>query len=125
MEKNKIKIGTGSTDQFFTRIRKHAAALDRGEILLPEITITFEDPRDLLRVLSSERVRLLQQAKTGVVPISTLASGLKRDVRSVSRDVAMLEKAGLLRTEYGLNPGHGKYKIVAPVARIYNFAISL
>ena len=90
-----------------------------------EITIAFEDPMELLNILTSERVRLLRRAKAGSLPISDLASGLSRDVRAVSRDVVLLEKAGLLRTSYRANPGHGKLKIVEPVAREYTLTARL
>jgi predicted transcriptional regulator len=75
-------------------------------------------------VLTSERVRLLRRTKAGST-ISDLASGLKRDVRAVSRDVVLLEKAGLLRTSYRANPRHGRLKIVEPVAREYKLTASL
>jgi len=67
----------------------------------------------------------LGKAKAGAVPISDLASRLKRDVRAVSRDVVRLEKAGLLRTSYRVNPGHGRYKVVEPVAKEYNLVASI
>jgi predicted transcriptional regulator len=80
---------------------------------------------ELLNILTSERVRLLRRAKAGSLPISDLASGLSRDVRAVSRDVVLLERAGLLRTSYRANPGHGKLKIVEPVAREYRLTARL
>lgn len=125
MKKGKVNITTGSVDEFFGRMRCRAAALDRGENIPSEITITFEDPLEMLNVLTSERVRLLRKAKTGALPISDLASGLDRDIRAVSRDVVRLEKVGLLRTRYEVNPGHGRFKIVEPVAREYNLTASL
>lgn len=125
MKKDKVSITTGSVDEFFGRVRSHAASLDRGESLPAEITITFEDPLEMLNVLTSERVRLLRRAKAGALPITDLASGLDRDIRAVSRDVVRLEKAGLLRTSYRVNPGHGRCKIVEPVAREYNLTASL
>ena len=125
MKNGKITIGTGPMDEFFERVRKNAAKLDRGERIRPGITITFEDPLEMLNVLTSERVRLLGKAKAGAVPISDLASRLKRDVRAVSRDVVRLEKAGLLRTSYRVNPGHGRYKVVEPVAKEYNLVASI
>ena len=125
MSKNSVHIKTGSVDEFFGRVRAHAEKLDRGESLPAEITIAFEDPMELLNILTSQRVRLLRRAKAGSVPISDLASGLSRDVRAVSRDVVLLEKAGLLRTSYRANPGHGKLKIVEPVAREYRLTARL
>lgn len=125
MRKNSVHIKTGSADGFFGRVRAHAEKLDRGESLPAEITISFENPMELLNILTPERVRLLRQAKTGLLPISDLASGLGRDVRAVSRDVILLEKAGLLRTSYRANPGHGRRKIVEPVAREYKLTANL
>ena len=125
MKKSKVTIKTGSTDEFFHRVRGRAEKLDRGESLPAEMTISFEDPMELLSILTSERVRLLRRAKGGSLPISDLADGLKRDVRAVSRDVVVLEKAGLLRTSYRANPGHGRLKIVEALARGYKFTANL
>ena len=125
MNTSKVSIATGTAEEFFNRVRSHAAKLDRGEAIAPKISITFEDPLELLNVLTAERVRLLRRAKSGSQPIAELATGLKRDVRAVSRDVVRLEKAGLLRTSYRVNPGHGRYKVVEPVAREYNLTANL
>ncbi len=125
MKKTKVVLRTGSTEEFFDRLRERAKKLDRGEILPPGITITFEDPEDLLEVLTSERVRLLRRVKGGSQQISALATGLKRDVRAVSRDVSLLEKAGLLRTRYESNPGHGRLKVVESVAQEYKLVANL
>jgi predicted transcriptional regulator len=118
-------LKTGSTEEFFDRLRERAKKLDRGETLPPGITISFEDPMDLLKVITSERVRLLRRVKEESQQISVLALGLKRDVRAVSRDVSLLEKAGLLRTSYRSNPGHGRLKVVEPVAQEYKLIASL
>jgi predicted transcriptional regulator len=80
---------------------------------------------DLLKVITSERVRLLRHVKEESQQISVLALGLKRDVRAVSRDVSLLEKAGLLRTSYRSNPGHGRLKVVESVAQEYKLIASL
>jgi len=125
MRKSNVKIKTGSTNEFFSRLRGHAEKLDRGESLPAEITISFEDPMELLNILTAERVRLLRRTKAGSLPISDLAVGLKRDVRAVSRDVVLLERAGLLRTSYRANPGHGRLKIVEPVAQEYRLTANL
>jgi predicted transcriptional regulator len=125
MKKTKVTLTTGSTEDFFKRLRDHAKMLDRGEIIAPGITINFEDPLEMLEVLTAERVRLLRRVKAKSQHISALASGLKRDVRAVSRDVALLEKAGLLRTSYETNPGHGRIRIVTPVAQEYKLVANL
>lgn len=125
MRKTKITLRVGSTEDFFARLLEHAKKLDKGEVLPPGITITFEDPEDLLDVLTSERVRLLRRVKGESQQLSALAASLKRDVRAVSRDVSLLEQAGLLRTSYQTNPGHGRKKIVEPVAREYQLVANL
>jgi predicted transcriptional regulator len=125
MKKNKVTIKTGSAGEFFHRVRERAEKLDRGESLPTEMTISFEDPMELISILTSERVRLLRRAKGGSLPISVLADDLKRDVRAVSRDVVVLEKAGLLRTSYRANPGHGRLKIVEALARGYRLTANL
>lgn len=125
MKKNKITIATASTDDFFRRVLNNARKLDRGEEIEPGITITFEDPLEMLDILTAERVRLLKKTKSGALPITHLASQLKRDLRAVSRDVARLEKVGLLRTSYRANPGHGRFKVVEPVAREFVLTASI
>jgi predicted transcriptional regulator len=80
---------------------------------------------ELLKVITSERVRLLRRVKDESQQISALATCLGRDVRAVSRDVSFLEKAGLLRTSYQSNPGHGRLKIVESVAQEYKLVANL
>ncbi|MDE3187334.1 MAG: MarR family transcriptional regulator [Acidobacteriota bacterium] len=125
MKKTKVGVTADSAEGFFKRIRSRAAKLDKGETLPSEITISFEDPAEMLKVLTAERVRLLQRVKRQSLAMSALATGLKRDVRAVSRDVSLLEKAGLLHTSLLPNPGHGLLKVVEPVAREYKLVANL
>ena len=90
MKKNKVTITTGSVEEFFSRVRDNASKLDDRENISPTTTIMFEDPLEMLNVLTSERVRLLRTAKRGALPIASLASELDRDLRAVSRDVVRL-----------------------------------
>jgi predicted transcriptional regulator len=51
--------------------------------------------------------------------ISQLAHDLQRNRTAISRDIHLLEAAGLLTTERQTNPGHGISRIVkATAARI-------
>jgi predicted transcriptional regulator len=122
MSKNvKVRVTNDGVKGFFDRAREHARKLDRNEKLAPEMTISFENPSDIMLILSPQRVRVLEFAKKkrGATPVSALASGLKRDTRAVSRDVELLEQFGLLRTRYEANPGHGRRRIVEPCAEKY------
>jgi predicted transcriptional regulator len=124
-KKAKVRITNDGAKGFFDRAREHARKLDRGGELLPEMTISFENPSDILQILSPQRIRVLELAKKGAKPVSTLASGLKRDTRAVSRDVELLEQFGLLRTRYEANPGHGRRRIVEPRARTFQLVATL
>jgi len=120
MSKNvKVRMTNDGRKGFFGRAREHARKLDRGEKLAAEMTISFENPSDILLILSPQRIRVLEFARKGARPVSSLASGLKRDTRAVSRDVELLEQFGLLRTRYEANPGHGRRRIVEPCAEKY------
>ena len=125
MKSLKVEIKTESTERFLDRLLARAMAMDRGEMHDPGITISFADPMEMLAMLSAERVRLLNRVKEEPLHLAGLAAELKRDVRAVSRDVSLLEKAGLLRTSYKSNPGHGRLKIVEPVAQEYKLVACL
>jgi predicted transcriptional regulator len=123
-KKTKASVTADGAEGFFRRAREHARKLDRGAALAAEITVTFENVTDMLRVLSAERVRLLHAARQRT-PISHLASGLDRDIRAVSRDVDLLESFGLLRTQYESNPGHGRRRVVEPRAARYQLRATI
>jgi predicted transcriptional regulator len=78
--------------------------------------LTFEDPADLLRVLTAQRVRVLDAVRRNPAPVSELVAVLKRDRTAVRRDVRILMAFGLVKTHEETNPGHGRRKIVEPLA---------
>lgn len=120
----KVRVLAESTNKFFARVREDARKLDRGEMPKSEIVISFEDPHDMMKVLSAERVRLLRASKTAT-PVSALAGTLKRNPRAVSRDIDLLESFGLLRTRYVPNPGHGRHRIVESSAKNYQLIANI
>lgn len=122
--KPNVRVVTDGTDGFFGRAREHARKLDRSKKLQPELVIAFEDAGEMMKVLSSERLRLLSASKTATL-VSDLAGALKRNPRAVSRDVNLLESFGLLRTRYVPNPGHGRRKIVESSAKKYQLVASI
>ena len=111
-----LKVSTGTAEAFFERSLTRARKLDRGEKLAAEIRLTFEDPADLLRVLTTQRVRVLHAVLKKPAPVSDLAIVLDRDRTAVKRDVKILTSAGLLKVREEANPGHGRRKIVEPLA---------
>jgi|HubBroStandDraft_1064217.scaffolds.fasta_scaffold00355_23 predicted transcriptional regulator len=120
-----VTLTTGTVDEFFAQSRERARKLDRGERIPAEIRVVFEDPADLMQVLSAQRIRVLHAARTGPLPVSQLASELKRDRQAVMRDVRLLESFGLLKTLDTPNPGHGRRRIVAPLAAKYQLVANI
>lgn len=96
------------------------------EAKLPfEITLTFEDPSDLARVLSAQRLRVLRAVRTKHTTVFELAVRLKRDRRAVRRDVSVLESYGLLITHEESNPGHGRRRVIEPRAARYQLVATI
>ncbi len=113
-----VIVDKTGVDGFFSRAKAHARALDRGESLRSEIVIAFENPVDMMRMLTVERIRLLDSLrKDGESLIADLATKLGRDKRAVSRDVSAMREHGLVRTKYVTNAGHGKNLVVMPSAK--------
>jgi predicted transcriptional regulator len=127
MMKKTVTVATGTLEEYVQRSTERARKIDRGETVEPEISITFADPADLLRVLSLERLRVLRTIRTKKKnpTISGLAMILKRDRKAVSRDVKLLESFGLLRTRHESNPGHGVNTVVEPLAKKYHLSAIL
>jgi hypothetical protein len=64
MSKNaKVRVTNDGLKGFFGRAREHARKLDRNQKLVPEMTIAFENPSDIMLILSPQRIRVLEFAK--------------------------------------------------------------
>jgi predicted transcriptional regulator len=113
----RLVIHADGVKGYTRRALARAHQLDRNELIEPEVTITFEDPLRMTEVLTAGRLRLVKQIKNRATSITALANELKRDLKSVRRDVGKLERAGVVRTREQVNPGHGRIKIVERVAR--------
>ncbi|WP_145535770.1 MarR family transcriptional regulator [Yersinia thracica] len=113
---DKLVIKTATEDDFFKRGKKLATLADTGQTLPEEHTITFEDPLEMVRVLSAARIVLLRTVKMYPGSITALSTRLKRDRSAVTRDVAILKKAGLVTVEQKVLPGHGRMKEVKTTA---------
>ena len=104
---------------------KRARPLDKCELIASEVGIMFADPLDMLECLTRERVRVCEAARTHPMSISGLAEALGRDRKSVTQDVSKLAELGIIRLRDRVNPGHGKARIVEPVARKFELRSSL
>jgi len=87
--------------------------------------LTFEDPADLLQVLTSQRLGILRAVRRQPSPVCDLARLLNRDSSAIKRDVKVLVSFGLVKTHDEINPGHGRRKIVEPLASKYELTATI
>jgi len=113
---NKITIKTATTEDFFRHGRDIARKADAGQRLQPEKIISFDDPADLLSLLTTARLDVYRAVKERAESITGVAARLHRDRSAVKRDVDALARAGLLEVEDKVLPGHGRMKEVRLVA---------
>ena len=125
MKKTRNIIGLGTATDFFKRSRARAKKLDRGEKLQPEMRLMFENPNDLIRAVTTERIRVLLAVRRKPAAVSELAIFLNRDRSAVKRDVKILTSMGLLTFHEETNPGHGRRKIVQPLAEKYELVATI
>lgn len=120
-----VTVSSATVDAFIERSVERARKLDRGEKLPAEIAMTFENPSDLIRVLSAARVRVLRAVRAKPAPVSELAATLRRDRKAVRRDVSLLESFGLVSAREEPNPGHGRRRVIEPRAAKYRLVATI
>ncbi|OGA01630.1 MAG: hypothetical protein A3H35_15695 [Betaproteobacteria bacterium RIFCSPLOWO2_02_FULL_62_17] len=113
---SKIVIRTDDVAGFFSRAKHAARRADRGEVFDRKVTLSFEDPQRMFAVLSTGRRRLMLEVMREPRTINELSQRLHRNRSSVTKDVGLLEKMGLIVSQRQANPGHGIQKIVQSIA---------
>ncbi len=121
----RMTVSSGTVEAFVGRSIERARKMDRREELPSEIRMTFEDPADLVRVLSPERIRVLRSVRAKPAPVTELAAALGRDRKAVRRDVSLLESFKLVSAREEANPGHGRRKIIEPRAAKYQLVATI
>lgn len=108
------------------RSKEIARVLDKQADALPysKIFTSFEF-EDFLTQLTPKRFELLRIASKGRHSIADLAIASQRNASAVSRDVSKLSALGLVKVESVNNEGHGRKKIVMPVASTISINASL
>lgn len=104
-----------SVEDFFSRGKHIAKMLDKGEKVSPSRIISFEDPEDLIEFLTKTKQALLAALRKKPDSISGLANKLHRSRAAIDKDVRQLESIGILVSEYVINPGHGRRRIIKAV----------
>lgn len=112
----KTTIKVASTDEFFKRGRSIAKLADQGKRIPRERIISFEDPDDLARLITTAKLVLFREVKACPGSITDLSHRLHRDRSAVKRDIDELKRFGLVEVEEKPFPGHGRKKEVRAVA---------
>lgn len=112
----KVVIRTDDVAGFFNRARDAARQADSGKGFSKKITLSFEDPQRMFTVLSEARRRLMLEIMTEPKTIAELAQRLHRERTAITKDIRVLEEAGLVVSQRQANPGHGIQKLVRSVA---------
>ena len=112
----KVVIRTGDIAGFFARAQDAARRADRGTAFEGKVTLSFEDPQQMFTVLSEARRRLMLEVMHEPKTINELSKRLHRNRSTITKDVGLLERVGLLVSQRQANPGHGIQKVVRSVA---------
>ncbi len=111
-----LTIKTGTEEDFFKRGRQLAQIADNGDALPDERVLSFEDPADLMKLITAARLALFRTVKEMPGSITQISERLHRDRSAVKRDVDELARAGLVTIAEKVLPGHGRMKEVRAVA---------
>lgn len=114
-----VILKAGTEHDFFQRGSALARQADMGKQLPEERTVSFEDPAELLRLLTVSRLDLFRSVKDEPGSITVIAGRLHRDRSAVKRDVDQLAQAGLVTIETKVLPGHGHFKEVRAAASCF------
>lgn len=125
MNNETYTVTTGPVEGFFKQGREIARKLDRGEKVEPVHIISFEDPDDMLELLTHGRVELFRAIKSEPGSIADIARRLHRDRSAVKRDVDVLASAGIVEIEDKPFPGHGRMKYIKPLADNFNLVFQM
>lgn len=80
-----IILKAGTEQEFFQRGQALARLADAGQMLPEERIISFEDPAELLRLLTASRLDVFRSIKDDPGSITVIAARLHRDRSAVKR----------------------------------------
>ena len=120
-----VTFKSANEQDFFRRGKALASLADAGQPIPEERTVSFEDPSDLLRLLTASRLDVFRSVKSEPGSITVIAGRLHRDRSAVKRDVDQLAQAGLLTIETKVLPGHGHMKEIRASAGIFRLEAML
>lgn len=114
-----VTLKAANEQDFFRRGKVLARLADAGQPMPEERIVSFEDPADLLRLLTASRLEVFRSVKGEPGSITVIAGRLQRDRSAVKRDVDQLAQVGLVTIETKPLPGHGHMKEIRAAAGIF------
>lgn len=121
----KVIITNGTEADFLKRGRVIARALDAGKPLRSELILSFEDPNDLIKLISGTRLNLFKAIKQQPGSITDIAKRLHRNRNSVKRDIDAMQAAGLITLKEKTSPGHTRIKEVSVIAERLSLKVDI
>ena len=115
-----LTLKTAMADDFFKRGRRLAKSADRGEPLPDERIVSFEDPADIIKLITAARIALFHAVKEMPGSVTQISERLHRDRNVVKRDVDALERAGLVTISDKVLPGQGRMKEIRVTAQRFS-----
>lgn len=107
-----VLVTSESVEDFFARGKKTAKLLDTKEHIQSRRVISCEDPEDLVKFLTSNKFKLMSALRKKPSSITNLSKYLRRSRSAIDKDIHDLEAIGMVKSEYVVNPGHGKCKVI-------------
>ncbi len=111
-----VLVRTDSVDSFFARARNAAQKADSGDSFSEKMTITFEDPQQMVMVMSVSRRRIMTEVMKKPQTIRDLVHNLNRNRSTIVRDVRFLEEKGLLICQKLSTECNSREQTIRPVA---------
>ena len=97
MKVKKLVIGIKSVDEVMTDFAYAAKELERGNMVKEKKGLYFTDMKAFRRAMSDQRLAILRAIRaSNPASVYELAKTVKRDVKNVSSDLAILEELGLV-----------------------------
>jgi predicted transcriptional regulator len=116
-KKLKVVIATDGERGFFERGKMVAKLADEGKSVPAKRVINFDNPEEMLAILTRARRNLMVLLRKGNASINDIARLLHRDKAVVAKDVQLLEHYGLVTVKEEINSGHRHRIIVHAITR--------
>ncbi len=108
----KIEMKVAPPEAFFELVKRTMRLADRRKPVPRAHVIFFEEPQELLDLMSEKRLQLIKEIKNAPGPIADIARRVGRDRAAITRDVQKLSRFGVLTVEDRPLAGHGRQKWV-------------